>query len=42
MGEEGFERFGRTNPLLAVNTEVTENNYPRKIQKTANFITVVA
>ena len=30
----------RTNPLWDVNIEVTEN--PKKIQKTANFITVVA
>ena len=45
----GFRRVGeggggvqgvRTNPLWDVNIEVTEN--PKKNQKTANFITVVA
>ena len=47
----GFRRVGevgvgvgvqgvRTNPLWDVNIEVTEN--PKNIQKTANFITVVA
>ena len=36
---EGFEGFGRT-PIWDVNIEVTET--PPKIQKTANFITVVA
>ena len=38
-----LEGVGRTNPLWHANTEVTaNNNYPRKIQKTADFITVVA
>ena len=49
----GFRRLGgggggggggvqgvRTNPLWDVNIEVAEN--PKRIQKTANFITVVA
>ena len=41
VGEGGGEvkGFGR-NPLWDVNIEVTEN--PKNIQKTANFITVVA
>ena len=38
-GRGGFKGFGR-NPLWDVNIEVTEN--PKNIQKTANFITVVA
>ena len=38
-GGGGFKGFGR-NPLWDVNIEVTEN--PKNIQKTANFITVVA
>ena len=44
VGEVGVGGGGvqgvRTNPLWDVNIEVTEN--PKNIQKTANFITVVA
>ena len=40
VGEGGGVQGVRTNPLWDVNIEVTEN--PKKTQKTANFITVVA
>ena len=44
VGEVGVGGAGvqevRTNPLWDVNIEVTEN--PKNIEKTANFITVVA
>ena len=44
VGEGGGAGWGvqgvRTNPLWDVNIVVTEN--PKNIQKTANFITVVA